>query len=158
MITSKKKLREDDSYKSSEVDESDEERELTNLNWLLRNQNVTWPKTIDGNSEDDINTNTHVTLPGNQSIATVNANVNCQKKENNSDYASNTNSKSLTKKCITPNLVSYSESRKHSLTANPVAPSKRLSPAERYDIFINKIKRWELKSNTEINLRIISHL
>ncbi|KAL7726757.1 hypothetical protein ACLKA6_001481 [Drosophila palustris] len=124
MITSKRTVRENDRYKSGGSDESDgEERELTNLNWLLRNQNVTWPKTIDGNSEDDVNHNTQITAP--------------LKKANTLDHTS----KSTAKKCITPHLVSCAESKRHSGTTAAVAPSKRLSPAERYDIFINKIKR-----------------
>ncbi|EDW53713.1 forkhead box protein J1-B [Drosophila sechellia] len=40
---------------SQEAEDSDEERELTNLNWLLRNQNLTWPKTIDYNPTDILN-------------------------------------------------------------------------------------------------------
>jgi len=139
MITTRKKMRVSESYQLAiefpEGDESDEERDLTNLNWLLRNQNVTWPKTIDGISEEDINT--HDSLPNNMITESGDANVNLPKNQTlQNDCIS-----SKTKKIITPKLVSYSDARKQGITATAVAPSKRQSPAERYDIFINKIKR-----------------
>ncbi|XP_017056753.1 uncharacterized protein LOC108098393 isoform X3 [Drosophila ficusphila] len=35
-------------------DDSDEERELTNLNWLLRSQNLTWPRSTDLNADENL--------------------------------------------------------------------------------------------------------
>ncbi|KAH8376054.1 hypothetical protein KR093_011340 [Drosophila rubida] len=117
---------------SPDIDESDEERELTNLNWLLRNQNVTWPEIIDGNSNDDIITNISVSTSQRSIVtATKVANINtftnfdCQKGKK--IYNSKTN------------IITCSETRKQNSTT--VASLKRLSPSERFEIFINKIKR-----------------
>ncbi|ACY70520.1 uncharacterized protein [Drosophila virilis] len=144
MITAAKKLKGSDGKigglqhlaGAPEVEESDEERELTNLNWLLRNQNLSWPKTIDANSEDDVNGQ----VGSNRSLSTAAAEgVNAQKKPKALEYDT---LKHMTNK-------SCPDSRKSSAAT---APLKRPSPAERYDIFINKIKRdlveYEKSANT----------
>ncbi|XP_064537678.1 uncharacterized protein LOC135427886 [Drosophila montana] len=135
MITAAKKLKGSDGQiggfrhivGAPDVDESDEEeRELTNLNWLLRNQNLSWPKTIDVNSEDDLN-NSQVGS-GNRKLSTAVESINAQKKPKALEYDTFKNM----------GHKSCPDSRKSSTAT---APLKRPSPAERYDIFINKIKR-----------------
>ncbi|XP_023165574.2 hepatocyte nuclear factor 3-beta [Drosophila hydei] len=138
MISSTNKLRGNDEQisgylrivKSPEIDDSDEERELTNLNWLLRNQNLTWSKTIDANSEDDINIQT-----GHRYLDTEVERINIQKKLKPSEQGS---SKNTANKSLIRNVMSYPDSGKLNSTS---ALLKRPTPAERYDIFINKIKR-----------------
>ncbi|XP_060661067.1 forkhead box protein N4 isoform X2 [Drosophila nasuta] len=117
-----------------DVDESDEERELTNLNWLLRNQNVTWPEIIDGNSNDNINANglsptSKRRMVGESKIANINlcANQKLNIHKENQVFTSNSN------------VIRCSHTRKQN--SPTVASLKRLSPAERFEIFINKIKR-----------------
>ncbi|EDW10956.1 uncharacterized protein LOC6585841 isoform X2 [Drosophila mojavensis] len=114
--------------KTPEIDDSDEERELTNLNWLLRNQNLTWSKTIDANSEDDINIQA-----GNRNLTTEIESINPQKILKPLELCSSKNSAN---KSFIRNLISCPESRKQ----NSSVLLKRPTPAERYDIFINKIK------------------
>lgn len=138
MISSTNKLRGNDEQisgylrivKSPEIDDSDEERELTNLNWLLRNQNLTWSKTIDANSEDDINIQT-----GHRYLDTEVERINIQKKLKPSEQGS---SKNTANKSLIRNVMSYPDSGKLNSTS---ALLQRPTPAERYDIFINKIKR-----------------
>ncbi|XP_070143732.1 uncharacterized protein [Drosophila kikkawai] len=96
-----------------EVDESDEERELTNLNWLLRNQNLTWPKTIiDSNTEELF-------------------------KARNESHDSNIRLQQNQTKQL---LLTKSHKDLDTKTTQK-AISKRPSPSERYEIFLNKIKR-----------------
>lgn len=117
--------------KAPEIDDSDEERELTNLNWLLRNQNLTWSKTIDANSEDDINIQT-----GNRHLTTEVESINAQKILKPLEQCSSKNSAN---KSLIRNLISCPNSRKQNSSSNSLL--KRPTPAERYDIFISKIKR-----------------
>ncbi|XP_017853537.1 uncharacterized protein LOC108607354 isoform X2 [Drosophila busckii] len=126
------------------LDESDddEERELTNLNWLLRNQNLTWPNTIEASSEDE-------------SKGSM--------KSKSMDWS--TARKATNKYISARNLIVYPESKKNvSKTIDPnlltgtTQHSKRLSPSERYDIFINKLKcdlveyeKGAVKYKTDVN-------
>ncbi|XP_020809943.1 forkhead box protein J1-A [Drosophila serrata] len=89
-----------------ELDESDEERELTNLNWLLRNQNLTWAKTIiDSHTEEHFKASSE---------------------SHNSNIRTNQTKPVLLTKCVTKSQKTI---------------PKRPSPSERYEIFLNKIKR-----------------
>ncbi|XP_022217456.1 forkhead box protein K1 isoform X2 [Drosophila obscura] len=108
-------------------DDSDEERELTNLNWLLRNQNLTWPKTIDTITEDDFNTN------ANSKAITQGIHFRTQNEQIKQIYFEEN---SLKKKPVSKSNI-LSEFKM--LPPSPLP--KRPTPAERYEIFINKIKR-----------------
>ncbi|SPP89066.1 uncharacterized protein LOC117590603 isoform X2 [Drosophila guanche] len=115
--------------KVQKQDDSDEERELTNLNWLLRNQNLTWPKTIDTVNEDDLNTNVNVKIiPQGIHLRTLN-----QRDEQIKQVYSEESSQK--KKVSRSNILSEYK------ILPPSALTKRPTPAERYEIFINKIKR-----------------
>ncbi|XP_017966455.2 uncharacterized protein LOC108658310 [Drosophila navojoa] len=115
--------------KAPEMDDSDEERELTNLNWLLRNQNLTWSKTIDGNSEDDINIQAE-----NRHMTTGVESLKAQKILTPLEQCSSKNSANNS---FIRNIINYPDSRKQNSSSTLL---KRPTPAERYDIFINKIK------------------
>ncbi|XP_017155587.1 forkhead box protein O isoform X1 [Drosophila miranda] len=115
--------------KVQKQDDSDEERELTNLNWLLRNQNLTWPKTIDTITEDDINTNANSKVMS-QGIHFRTQNLS-EEQIKQSYEESSVNKKPVSKSKI---LSQYKM-----LPSSPLP--KRPTPAERYEIFINKIKR-----------------
>lgn len=110
-------------------EEYDVDRDLTNLNWLMRNQNLTWPKTIDVNSEDGDIGSTQATIYSNQTDKSIVA----HEEQKHFDYAKNYGTRShdplSVKKCS-------------SATATPTT-LKQPSPAERYEVFVNKIKRWE---------------
>ncbi|KAH8272487.1 hypothetical protein KR044_009472 [Drosophila immigrans] len=118
---------------ASDVDESDEERELTNLNWLLRNQNVTWPETIDGNSNDD-DLNANITVSENNRRTKVTNNNTC-KNQNLTNFKIQKEGEFITSNA---NVTCF-EARKQNSAS--VANLKRISPGERFEIFINKIKR-----------------
>lgn len=98
-----------------EIDDSDEERELTNLNWLLRNQNLTWPKTIIDSSTDE-----HLRA--------------CYDGQSSNIRRNHTKQIFLTK-CITKSQKDLD------CKTTQKAISKRPSPTERYEIFLNKVKR-----------------
>lgn len=108
------------------LEEHDVDRDLTNLNWLMRNQNLTWPKTIDVNSEDGDTGSTQATMYNNQSDKTIND------KHKLFDYAKNYGTRGHA-----PN----SAVKKCSSTTAPSTSLKQPSPAERYEVFVNKIKR-----------------
>lgn len=109
------------------LEEYDVDRDLTNLNWLMRNQNLTWPKTIDVNSEDGDIGSTQATIYNNQTGKTIVA----HEEQKLFDYAKNYG---------TRNHDSLSVKKCSSATAPPIT-LKQPSPAERYEVFVNKIKR-----------------
>ncbi|XP_030379673.1 uncharacterized protein LOC115627918 [Scaptodrosophila lebanonensis] len=115
-----------------EADDSDEERELTNLNWLLRNQSLTWPKTIDETVPDD--ENVHQT----DFNVTEAANEGSRQKQHQGENPRQQPTKS---KHSIRALVAFPTQNKHPIASQQSSPSKRPTPAERYEIFINKIKR-----------------
>lgn len=109
-------------------EEYDVDRDLTNLNWLMRNQNLTWPKTIDLNSEDGDTGCTQATMYNNQTDKVIAT----HDKQKLLDYAKNYGTRGhapilAVKKC--------------SSTTAPSTSLKQPSPAERYEVFVNKIKR-----------------
>lgn len=113
----------------STLEEYDEDRELTNLNWLLRNQNLTWPKTIDGSFEDGDTVITQAAMTG----YTNDTNIVSPGKQKIFDYSKN---------YVTQNHSSpISKSKRCSETIVSAASLKQPSPAERYEVFVNKIKR-----------------
>ncbi|EDW36516.1 GL18393 [Drosophila persimilis] len=115
--------------KVQKQDDSDEERELTNLNWLLRNQNLTWPKTIDTITEDDINTNANSKVMS-QGIHFRTQNLSEEQIKQSYEESS-----------VNKNPVSKSKILSQYKMLPPSPLPKRPTPAERYEIFINKIKR-----------------
>ncbi|XP_016990343.1 forkhead transcription factor HCM1 isoform X2 [Drosophila rhopaloa] len=98
-----------------EAEDSDEERELTNLNWLLRNQNVAWPKTIDSNTKESCNIKS---VPHNSNIRRNQVQLICTRSEN---------------------TVKKSKIFLESKAQRTIA--KRPTPSERFEIFVNKVKR-----------------
>ncbi|KAH8349023.1 hypothetical protein KR084_000231 [Drosophila pseudotakahashii] len=103
-----------------EAEDSDEERELTNLNWLLRNQNLTWPKTIDSNTVETLNTrkNAETPVPYSPNFHRNQMKLICTR-------SGNTVQKSQ--------IVLESKAQK--------STPKRPTPSERFEIFVSKIKR-----------------
>ncbi|KAH8418167.1 hypothetical protein KR009_007117, partial [Drosophila setifemur] len=104
--------------------ESDEERDLTNLNWLVRNQNLMWTKTIDSNPED--------IFP--KSFAEI------KNLGNNRTYHHNIKSEQLKRICSREKTL---KTKSHLISEIKTirSPPRRPSPTERYEIFVNKIKR-----------------
>ncbi|XP_041674540.1 forkhead box protein O1 isoform X2 [Drosophila eugracilis] len=94
-----------------ETEDSDEERELTNLNWLLINQNLTWPRTNVTNFEENANTNSDTTFPYNQYIHGNQIKLKCS-----------------------------SGPKSEIMKAQKSIP-KRATPSERFELFVNKVKR-----------------
>ncbi|XP_017126024.1 uncharacterized protein LOC108145262 isoform X1 [Drosophila elegans] len=107
-----------------EAEDSDEERELTNLNWLLRNQNLTWPKTIESNARENINI-VSVTNKNSETAVPHNANI-----RRNQIQLICTRGESTVKKSKI-----FLESKTQRTTP------KRPTPSERFEIFVNKVKR-----------------
>ncbi|XP_037723195.1 uncharacterized protein LOC119555650 [Drosophila subpulchrella] len=108
----------EDTTSFQEADESDEERELTNLNWLLRNQNLTWPKAIDSSTRETLNTRAEAETP-------VPNNTNIHRNQIKLTRGENTVKK----------LQVILDSRAQKTTP------KRPTPSERFEIFVNKVKR-----------------
>ncbi|XP_065723463.1 uncharacterized protein [Drosophila suzukii] len=108
----------EDTTSFQEADDSDEERELTNLNWLLRNQNLTWPKTIDSSTRETLNTREEAETP-------VPNNTNIHRNQIKLARGENTVKKSQ--------VILDSRAQK--------TTPKRPTPSERFEIFVNKVKR-----------------
>ncbi|XP_023035694.1 uncharacterized protein LOC6651165 [Drosophila willistoni] len=126
-------------------DDSDEERELTNLNWLLRNQNLTWPKTIETHIDDELAQNIDLTAVSisDKSEHSPSPRRSPQLKSNQLNQICNAR-QNTPKKHAPQSIVNtfLTEPRKPLIRADPTPlPAKRPSPAERYDIFIGKVKR-----------------
>ncbi|XP_017056752.1 forkhead box protein J1-B isoform X2 [Drosophila ficusphila] len=96
-------------------DDSDEERELTNLNWLLRSQNLTWPRSTDLNADEN--------------LITSSAEKTNLRRIVSSKQPCNRGEKTVQRSQI------FLESKVHRATPN------RPTPSERFDIFVNKVKR-----------------
>nr|AEK82632.1 RT11902p1 [Drosophila melanogaster] len=102
---------------SLEEEDSDEERELTNLNWLLRNQNLTWPKTTDYNPTEILNSKRN-TEPTHKSRV--------HDKQIKMFYSTRENTDKIS------HIILEANAQK-SITKRPTA-------SERFEIFVNKIK------------------
>ncbi|XP_039496353.1 uncharacterized protein LOC120454867 isoform X1 [Drosophila santomea] len=103
---------------SQEAEDSDEERELTNLNWLLRNQNLTWPKTIDSNPSEILYTKRYAEQTYKPSV---------QETQIKMFYSRNENTEKIS------HIILEGKAQKSII--------KRPTPSERLEIFINKVKR-----------------
>ncbi|EDV45270.1 forkhead transcription factor HCM1 [Drosophila erecta] len=102
-----------------EAEDSDEERELTNLNWLLRNQNLTWPKTIDSNPAEILNTKRYAEQPTYKSSVHETQIKMVYSRRESTDKISHVILEAKAQKSIT----------------------KRPTPSERFETFVNKVKR-----------------
>ncbi|XP_016950533.1 uncharacterized protein LOC108024896 isoform X5 [Drosophila biarmipes] len=101
-----------------EEEDSDDEHELTNLNWLLRNQNLTWPKTIDSSTRETLNTGT--------------------KAENRIPNYTHIHRNQI-KLTRGGDTVKRSQVIKDP-RAQKTTPKKQ-TPSERFEIFVNKVKK-----------------
>ncbi|XP_032311767.1 meiosis-specific transcription factor mei4 [Drosophila ananassae] len=116
-------------YYTNELDDSDEERELTNLNWLVGNQSISWSTTIDLSLNNNLNF-----------IETA------RKKEetiiwDNSKIVLDEKKMIYSKESIPTKKTKISKSKSVSdFKVAKSSTSRRVTPDERYEIFLKKIK------------------
>lgn len=116
-------------YYSNESEDSDEDRELTNLNWLVENQSRSWRTTIDLSLNNNFN---FIETPRKKEETTIWDNSKTVHDELKMIY---------TKESIPTNKPKISKTKSVSdFKVTKSSTSRRLTPDERYEIFLNKIK------------------